>query len=219
MGMLGGASLITTVVTAAKTYDLTDLKTVKLELGIDGSADDAFLAMAITAASTAAANYCNRVFPVETVLDEFWPQRDPYPPVIPGGVDPLQLSRWPIVSQGVASVAENSIALVDGTDYRVNYPVGQLVRLNQVGYPRQWPALPLAVQYAAGFAIIPAEVVQGVIALVRLRWFARKRDPMLRSQNVEGIYQAQYWISAMSPGNIPPEIAGALDPYRVNAFG
>lgn len=90
---------ITTVLTAAATINLTDLATVKEELGLglDSTADDSFLTRAVAQASTAIANYCDRTFPVETVQDLFLGDGCSWPPQTP---DPLQLTRWPLSTAG-----------------------------------------------------------------------------------------------------------------------
>lgn len=97
----------TTLVTAAATYDLVDLPTLKTELSIptDKTADDAWLQQAIRQVSGSISRYCNRSgsesaqasFPVEIVQDLFYPERDAYPYQVPGGADVLQLSHWPVV--------------------------------------------------------------------------------------------------------------------------
>src|ERR1700756_1662640 len=78
--MPGPISPITTVLTPATAtapagpYDLTDLATVKDELAIPTSdtSKDGFLQRAITQVSAAVAQYCNRVFAVETIQDLFY---------------------------------------------------------------------------------------------------------------------------------------------------
>lgn len=84
----------------AGAYDLTDLATLHDELNIAATdtSNDPFLARAITQASTAIATYCNRVFPVEGLSDLCYIQQDPYPYQTPGGVAPLQLSRFPVTN-------------------------------------------------------------------------------------------------------------------------
>ena len=96
--------IVTTVVSAAtpafqgqQPYDLVDFPTLKAELNLTDGSKDALLLRWITQASAAATNFCNRVFPVETVQDRIFPPRDYFPvPVVIGGVMPLQLSRWPV---------------------------------------------------------------------------------------------------------------------------
>lgn len=215
--------IITTVVTAAaasaggNAYDLTTLAIIKDELGITGSGTDVRLRRYLTGASVAAAQFCNRVFVVETVKDEVWPQRDPYPYLIPGGLMPLQLTRWPIVAASVSSVIENSVTLVDGTDFRVDYDKGQLARLNATTlYPRRWPAWPISAQYDGGFDPIPPDVVDAVIRMVRTRWLAKDRDALLREENIPGVREAQYWIATgEDAGNMTPDVIDLLNNYRL----
>lgn len=94
---------ITTVIAAATAtspagpYDLTDLATAKEELSVTSTTDDNFLSRAITQASEKILKYCDRVFAVEGIQDLIYPEQDPYPWQTPGGVRPLQLSRWPLV--------------------------------------------------------------------------------------------------------------------------
>src|SRR5579859_2080300 len=98
--------IITTVLLAAApqtagagAYDLVDLATALDELQVEPNdvKNLPFLKRAITQVSAAIANHCNRVFPVETVKDVCYPERDAYPWQVPGGVWPLQVSRWPIL--------------------------------------------------------------------------------------------------------------------------
>lgn len=116
---------ITTVLVAATAtapadpYDLTDLATARDELGItnaNDTANDSFISRAITQSSRAIARYCNRVFAVETVQDQIYIQQDAYPWQVPGGVYPLQLSRWPLVDSSVVAFTGNTHGsiLVDG---------------------------------------------------------------------------------------------------------
>lgn len=208
--------IVTTVTAAAGSYDLTDLATVKDELGIDSgnTDDDALLERYITSASRAAAQYCNRVLVVETLEDDFWPQRDPWPWDIPGGVAPLQLSRWPITGLGV--VTENGVTLTSGTDFRPDNANGQLIRLDANGYPRKWPAFALSAAYSAGFDPIPADLEDAVIRMVSARYAARGRDPKLKSISIPDVQDVTYWIATGDEaGNMSPDIADILDNYRV----
>ena len=112
-------------------YDLTDIATVKDELSITGNdtSNDAFLARAITQASAAISRYCNRVFAVEAVQDQIFIQQDAYPFQVPGGVYPLQLSRWPLVQTGAVGFTGNthSSLVVDGIANTIGISVGALV--------------------------------------------------------------------------------------------
>lgn len=220
--MSHGPAQITTVVTPAESSDLVDLTTVKTLLGVTDDSLDAYFKLVIPQASTAAQNECNRRFVPETVIDSFWPQRDGFPWVVRGEIAPLQLSRWPVIA--VVSVVETIVGvpttLVAGTDYLLDAEKGQLTRLDGNGYPCGWRANPIAATFSAGFDPIPPDVVDGVVRLVKLAYFARNRDPMLRSQASPGVYEAAYWFGN-GPGNsggLPPDIQGLFSNYRVPVF-
>ena len=205
---------ISTVIASAGNYDLTTLTNVKAELSITSSADDETLQRYITSASKAIANFCDRVFQVETVKDEFWPVREDHSFQVSGGIETIQLSRWPVVS--VATITENSVDLTDGTDFRVNPKNGSLLRLNGVKYPVRWRSWPIAITYDAGYAPIPSDVEDAAIRLVKARYVAKSRDPFLKQENIPGVREVTYWIATGDDAaNLPPDIADILDNYRV----
>lgn len=127
-------------------------------------------------------------------------------------------------------VVENNplapVPLAEGIDFESDYDsgpqphsVGWLTRLFPLdASPRRWSALPILVVYQAGYAAnaIPDDLQDACIRLVKADWFARLRDPRLRSENVEGVYSTQYWF-ATGPGGgaFPPDVAEMLDFYRV----
>lgn len=204
---------ITTIVTPAPCFDLVTLDVVKDELGISTDTENHWMRAAIARASAAIAQYCNRTLVAEVLRDEFWPTRDSYPYIVPGGLSPLQLSRWPVIS--VTVVTENGISLADGVDYRTDLAKGQLQRLDGNGYPKKWPAFPLKVEYTAGFFSIPPDIQDAACRMVRARYFARKRDPLLRSETIPGVYSADYWVTAGKDGAMTPDVTDLLDNYRV----
>jgi hypothetical protein len=213
-------TIITTLVTAATVpsggarYDLTNLSAVKTELGITTGADDDFLRSLISRASAAAASYCNRVFPVETVTDEILAQRMPTRFVIPGTFEPLTLSRWPVTA--VNAALEDSIEVDEGTDFRTDYAKGQLIRLRASGLPTAWPVCPISVTYSAGYATIPADVVDAVVRMVKNRWFNRTRDATLKQQTIPGVIEQQFWIATgAEAGAMTPDVTDLLDAYKV----
>lgn len=152
-----GATIITTVTDPAPNYNLTDLATVHDELSIPttDTTNDAFLNRAIAQASKVISNYCNRKFQVEGIQDLVYIEQDPYPYQVPGGIYPLQLSKYPLlsVSSVVQTIAiDTTQALVDGTDYKVDAANGWLIRLNPfTGVATKWEALPVTVSYVGGY--------------------------------------------------------------------
>jgi hypothetical protein len=218
---MNGPVAITTVIQAADSYDLVSLSDVKGDLSITTTVDDAYLQRRITEMSQVARQYMNRTLQVETVRDQFWLQRDPYPWQLPGGVMPLQLSRWPVIA--VTLLSENDIELVEGTDFVVDAEVGQLTRTFAVNpYPTRWRTLPITVEYSAGFEPIPPDVSGAVSRAVKGQYMARSRDPAIKSQSAAGIYAASYIQSAgagASGGVMTPDVYGVLDSYRVPVIG
>lgn len=212
------------VVTPASSYSLVDLTTLKTLLDISGSSLDAYFDLIIPEASGLASAYANNPFVVEVIQSSYWPSRDGWPWIVQNRIAPLQLVRYPVVSP-VTSVVETiagvPTTLVENTDFIVDYAKGQITRLDQFGYPRNWHANPIVVVFSAGYATIPPNVVKAVVEIVKGIYFARTRDPNIRSENIEGVYEAQFWFGAGpgSPNGLPTSITGLLEPYRVPVFG
>lgn len=152
-----GLSVVTTIEIKAASYDLTDLATAKDELSIPTSdtSKDNFLKRGITQVSQAMANNTNRVFVVEQIKDELYLDQDPYPYQVPGTIEPLQLSRFPVVD--LLEVFQTTsvgvtVTLVEGTDFRLDAANGALLRLNAfTGVQVSWEPLPVTVRYSAGY--------------------------------------------------------------------
>jgi hypothetical protein len=215
IGQSARSASISTVTAAASSHDMTTLSVVKAELGITDTNSDEILSRYISEGSAAVENFCNRVLVVETVKDQFWPQRDPQFQIAIQGVDQVQLSRWPVIS--VSSVVEDGLTLTVDTDFVVDAARGSLIRLDSNGYPTRWPAVAISATFQAGYATIPADVSAALIRMVSQRWFAKGRDPSLRGETIPGVYSAQYWVSAGagSSGNLTPDVADLLENYRV----
>lgn len=218
-----GYSVVTKVVTAASSYDLTDLATVKDELGLGAAdtSDDTWLGRAITQVSKSIAKHTKRVFPVETVQDVFDVQQDPYPYQTPGGFAQLELTRWPVVdvTSVVQTVALNTTqALTEDVDFRVDPESGRLLRLNPfTGVGSIWEALPVTVQYSAGYETVPEDLVEICLRLITARYQAKDRDPNLMQEDTPGVGTRRWWVGG-SPGQkgpFPPDIEAALDGYRM----
>ena len=220
--------IVSTVLTAASDYDLTTLANIKDDLAIPNTdtSSDTSLARYITEQSLLVAQYCNRVFPIETVQDVIYPDRDPYPYQVTGMLSELQLSRWPIVS--VTSVTDTVAVntdnmLIPDTDYIVDEARGWLTKIDtNTGYPTGWSPDQYIIKYQAGYfkagsGSPPADLEMAVLRLVTARFKARGRDPFLRSQGEPGVGNEQYWIGALpgQTGPFPPDIAAVFEKYRV----
>lgn len=207
------------VVTPATSTSLTTLQAVKAELAITNSADDAWLSDAINRASATAARYCNRVFGTETVQETYRVRLDD---------DGLLLTRWPVAS--IVSVLEDPAntptPLVSGTDFEADLSMGMVFRLDGNDNRTNWKQAKVVIQYQAGFALpgqqganLPADVEQTVILLVKDAWFRRASDPNVKSEEVFGVGRTDYWVGPKSDDDLPPEVTGRLNKYRMPAMG
>jgi len=207
-------SRITKVTVPATTYDLISLIDFKDDKSIADNSDDRFLSRAISICSTAAQNFCNRVFAQETVVETFYPDRDTQASIYPQGGDPVFLSRWPIIS--IASVVQDVTAtpLVYLTDYDYDPDTGELLYLKSDGNPGLWDPLKLVVTYTGGFATIPLDVQGAITRMVYSMYSERLRDPLIKSMYIDGIERIEY-IVGQNDGNLDPATLDLLDNYRV----
>jgi hypothetical protein len=209
-----GIQRITTLLSAAlQNYDLTDLATVKDELDLTDGSKDKKLSRYISEASAYFVKECNRVFQAEELQDEFWPNREALS-VLREGAEKLPLSRYPVETP-IISVVENGVMLVEGVDFKVDYELGQLIRLDAHAYPSRWHARPVVAQFVGGFDPIPPDVAAAVIRMVSRRYNAPK-DPNLKQRNIPGVIEQSWWIATgTDSGNMSPDIADILENYRV----
>jgi hypothetical protein len=206
-----------TVNTAATTYDLIDLATVKDELNITTSAYDVKLARWITSASQRAMNYTNRVFAVETVTEVWrlplWRHPSPY---LPASAE-LILSRTPVKSL-ISVVEDANPALTVNVDFEVDLRSGQIWRLDQLGNRIHWNTQTVTINYQGGYDptdVRMAEAQLAVEILVKQRYAEQgTRDPNLVRENIPGVVDRQWWVPAAKDSALPPEVQDLLDPYR-----
>ena len=215
--------IITSVLIAAPSILLIDLATVKDDWQITITTDDDFLTRSITRCSRAAANFCNRTFAIETVQDQITLRRDRWPRMIVERPEILQLTRWPLVV--VTSVTVDGTALVAGTDFLVDATNGQLQRLNDYGNMTPWIGETIVVVYSAGYVLpdqspvtgalnLPDDIQDAVSRMVYTRYAERQRDPLVKSEQVDGVGRTDYIIPS-GDGNLSPDVEDILDNYRV----
>jgi len=158
-----GFSISSTVLCGAASFALTDLASAKDELQLQSSntSHDTWLTGVIGRISQMMANYTNRTLVPELVRDVVDIDRDNYPYQSPGGFAAIQLSRWPVI--GMISVIQTlsptqTLALVEGTDYRLDAANGLLLKLNAyTGTGSLWDACPVTVIYSAGYGDLVTE--------------------------------------------------------------
>lgn len=223
---------ILTVITDALSRDLTTLATVKDELGITDGTSNARLSRWIHEASGLIESYCDQVFAQQTVQETFRQFHIPHStfhllrnhgqPTPRSG--PLVLRRHPVAS--IVSVVEDDafeddgttpLTLVEGLDFEVDAETGLLWRLLN-DHPSYWVAQKTVVTYTGGYALIgdlPYPIEQACITMVKHRWSARDRDPMLRQQSIPGVIEQQFWVGATgTSGALPPEVEDMLCRFR-----
>jgi hypothetical protein len=103
-----------TVTTAAADQLLCTVANAKIDIGISGSTEDAYLTRLVAQSSKMIANYCGRVFKQETVTETF-------EVTYPAGF--LMLSRFPVGT--VTSVKIDGVALL-AANYHIETATGYL---------------------------------------------------------------------------------------------
>lgn len=199
-----------TVVTPATSRDLTVLNTVKAELGITTTTEDAKLATWIRQASRMAESYCHRVFGQETVTETFWPDRQWDRFCQPC----LYLQRYPVTE--ITALTEDTTE-VGASGYRLDAENGALYRLNTTSYPGNWGASQaISITYTGGYELLdslPDDIEAAVIHMIRDFRADATRDPNLIEKEIEGVSRYRWWAPTEAKTAMPIEISGLLDPY------
>lgn len=217
-----GADRIVSV-TPASSYNLISLSTIKALLGIDDTSQDIYLTLVIAQASASVANYCNRSLVVEEVVETIWPTHDSSCGIVRGGLAPLQLTNWPIASitSVIETITGTATTLVVNTDFMTDAKKGQLIRLNSDGYPCRWKPNKITVSYSSGFATVPSDVIDATSRLIKAAYFARQRDPSIKSEMVPGVLSQTFNMQTLGSGdgNLPLDVQALLDNYRTPVIG
>jgi len=195
---------ILTVTSAASTYDLTSLTTVKEELSVTDGADDAMLRRWITEESARVASHCRRVFALETVREVI--RFEPY-----DDRDCVPLSRSPVAS--LTSVTEDDDTALTTSYYEADLGAGLLYRLDGSSNREWWMCSRLTVVYRAGYTLLtglPREIEKATIRLIQHRYYARGRDPYLRAQRVRNVLEQQFWVPSANESALPPDVRDML---------
>lgn len=191
---------------------LTTLDALKAELGVSGTDDDAVLTRHIAAATSAIEAHCARRFGRRAVTDVFRLERSR--PL-------LLLTVTPAVA--ITSVTEAGEALAAGA-YELESEAGRLLRLDGADRPNCWACGKIVVVYDAGYILpgtaganLPPAIEQACIALATTYWHGRDRDPLIRSEQVEGVGETEYWVGGV-PGGLPADVGALLAPHRAVVF-
>jgi uncharacterized phiE125 gp8 family phage protein len=190
----------------AQTHRLTTLAAIKAELQLIKDIDDVFLTNLIDQASATVRSWCRRTFALETVRETFY---------VDNPEQPLLLARFPVTEIEAVAVAG---AELDPGEYEVEEDSGFLYRLDASSNRFTSFSGRVLVDYQAGYLLpgasarsLPEDIERATIAMIKLSWFARTRDPLIRAEAVEGVGSLQYYSSDVY---LPAEVEGLLTPYR-----
>lgn len=190
---------------------LTTLSRVKAELSISNNENDVILGEKIDEATSDIEAKLRRTLCRVTLQETFWEV---------GMAESLLLDRWPVAS--VTSVTVDDVAL-SASEYRLNGDAGILYRLDSTGYPMSWCAAKSVIVLYAGGYLLPGETGRNLekalegacVDLVSSYWFARGRDPLIKSENVPGLGSVEYWVGAVGEaGELPPSVMSKISPFR-----
>ena len=195
-----------TVVTPANSTRLTTLERARALLSFPPG-QDALALRSIDVASAIVADWCRRPFARETVRETL--------PICPG--DSILLARSPVTS--FMSVVQGETTL-DPAEYAYDAELGRLYRQDAAGYLFRWWG-PLAITYVAGYTLpadsgtwtLPLPVERAAILLAGAALSTTERDPLVRTETVEGVGSTTWWVPGAS-GLPSPEAESLLQPYR-----
>lgn len=199
-----------TIINPAESHRLTTLAAVKAELQVTGGADDAYLSGLIDQVSDMVQTWCSRTFALERVRETIDRRT---------GSESIMLSRFPVATIITATLGGQTI---DPATIETEGG-GFVYRLNGTG----WPPGRFIIEYDAGFILpdqpaptLPKDIERAALTLVKGEWFARNRDPLIRSEDVPGVISTTYWVGGFGAGaNLPPDVEGLLSKHRQVLIG
>lgn len=191
--------------TADPVYDLITLADVKTELGITDTSQDSALSAQITLWSKIIADYCGRVFALETVTETFHmkgqrgfrPELHKY----------LYLRRYPVV--GDVTITLDDVD-VDATTFVVEPDCGIIKRLSQHWYGK------IIVTHAGGYDLpdaAPAMLARACVEMVKINRLTQARDPSVRSVQ-HGDTNVSYFAPISGDVMLPSNVLGMIEPYK-----
>jgi hypothetical protein len=213
-----------TVATRATHQKLAALADLKAQLGITGTGDDTELGKVIARRSAVMAAYC-RLAPDQNGARGFGRETLEVTYVASDrsrDADLLLPWRVPVVS--VTSVVEDGIALA-AADYRLHGSSALLERLSGDD-PVSWSSRKIVVTCVAGWLCfdegaptVPEDVQAVCLEECKAAWLGRKRDPLLRSEELPDVYSAGYALQGATGGmegqaGLMQSTVEVLAPYR-----
>lgn len=194
------------ILASSPTQDLTTLETVKTQLGVTGTTQDAYLTDSIRFASSAIAHYLGypRGLGRETLIETFYGVTEE---------ETLLLDNW--IDTTVESISTEVEPLTP--DQWIN-DMGQVYRLDS-GRQALWWAERVDVQYSAGYVLLdslPFAIERACVMTVQAMQASRGRDPLLKRVEVPGVGVEDYWVGGQPGSNsaLPVDAVSLLEPFR-----
>jgi hypothetical protein len=192
-----------TILSAAVSQDLTTLAAARTECGLTDTSDDAILLPLIRQASAACARYCGRPhFGREHYEQTENTSRSSGALILERDLEPTVVS---VMAAGAA---------VSASDYELQAG-GVLRRVGAHCYSWAWP-VPVVVNYYAGFTLLttlPDDIERACLTVLRGWYYARRRDPTIRTIASEGIGMTAFAAPTSGDG-FSAEAAAMLEPWR-----
>jgi len=204
-----------TIISPAESHRLTTLATIKSELRLTSGADDDFLSSLIDQASGAIRTWCGRSFALETVRETIH---------LKTASESVMLSRWPVVSIVAVTASDQALGPVT---FEAEDESGFIYRTDSSGDRVGWPSGKVVLEYSAGYVLpgkpgrtLPDDIERAVLTMIKGEWFARNRDPLIRSEDVNGVANTTYWVGGFG-GDVllPPDVQGLLTKHRQVLIG
>lgn len=196
-------------ITRATQIDLTSLAAVRLELGHAASAEhDTLIASLITQASAMLASETSRgAFAVEE-LEQTEHVRAP--------LSFFLLDRWPVV-EVVSCLINGETIPLDGISVDASDGFALMRKNSRASL---WPLGETVIRYRAGYVLtgeqrnLPPELERAAISVTKALFFARARNPQLRSETVEGVGSFSF-VDSERMDVIGPDVRAIIDRHRM----
>ena len=196
------------IVTPATSTRLISIEAARVAIGLaeDDASQDAALEPLIDQASAAIVGFIGQPLARQTYRETVWSRL---------AADSLILSRFPVAS--ITSVEIDGAAIAaDG--YLVEAATGIVHRRSPTRCGPFWPAGETVVEYAAGYELptgLPADIQRAAILMLRQAHLASDRDPLLRSEQTDGVASFSYFAAGAAA--VPLEAQALLCPYQIPA--
>ena len=196
------------IITPASETRLISIEAARVAIGLadDDDSQDAALEPMIDQASAAIVSFIGQPLARQTYRETVWSR---------AASDSLILSRFPVAS---VTALQIDGAAIDADGYRVDAATGIVHRRTPTRCGPFWPAGETVITYTAGYELpddLPADIQRAAILMLRQSHFVGSRDPLLRSEETDGVATFSYFAAGAAA--VPLEAQALLAPYQIAA--